>query len=426
MNQTSADLFEPHELRAAALAEIHARPFSHVDTPGRILHFVFMSDAAGGARAAAALADMARARGLPAPGPEAKHVELDLAPARLSFERHGEFLTYTWAFVGSDKPFQPAAGDLLSAMRLVPQPGPLLAAVDLHILHDTADVALDDFFAGLAIAAADVDDGRARIASDFTADAFGFVRILIADRTLSPASAGALAQRLIEIETYRMLALLGLPMAQRLVPVVRRIESELPALLLSMKNESGLEANRALLEKLTALATELETGSAESHFRFGATRAYAELVRARLDAIKEKRIPHHSTFSSFLARRLNPAIRTCANIEERQNELGRKIARIAELLRTRVDVELESQNADQIRQMAERVRLQLRLQQTVEGLSVAAITYYISSVLHLLFEGMHGAGFHVNPAVATGLSVPFVLALVGYTVWRIRHAHKDE
>ena len=418
--------FEPHELRAAALGEIHARPFLPVETPSRILHFAFTSDAVGGAKAIDALVELARSRGLPPPDPGAKQIRLDFTPARLLFERHGEFLTYSWSFPGGEAPFRPAADELQGVMRLLPQPGPLLVAADLHLISAaTAPENFAGLFVGPALAAASIDEGRATIASDFTADAFGFVRILVVDRTLSPESAGALTQRLLEIETYRMLALLGLPAAQRLSPSIRRIEDELPSLLLSMERERGIAADRALLDRLTAIATELETGSSESLFRLGATRAYHELVRARLDSIRESRSPHHSTFTSFLSRRLTPAMRTCATVEQRQASLSDKIARVAELLRTRVDIELESQNADQIRQMAERVRLQLRLQQTVEGLSIAAITYYVSSVLHLLFEGAHGAGAHINPAFATGVAVPFVFAAVAFVVWRIRHAHKE-
>jgi len=418
--------FEPHELRAAALGEIHARPFVRAETPSRILLFAFTSDAAGGAKAVESLVELARSRGLAPPDVGAKQIRLDFTPARLVFERHGEFLTYSWSFPGGTEPFRPAADELQSVMRLLPQPGPLLVAADLHLIAE-ADAPADfsGLFAGPAVAASSFDEGRATLASDFSADAFGFVRFLVIDHSLSPESAGALTQRLLEIETYRMLALLGLPVAQRLSTPIRGIEDELPQLLLSIEKERGMEADRKLLDRLTAIATELETGSSESLFRLGATRAYHELVRARLESIRESRIPHYSTFTSFLSRRLTPAMRTCTTIEQRQASLSSKIARIAELLRTRVDIELESQNADQIRQMAERVRLQLQLQQTVEGLSIAAITYYVSSVLHLLFEGAHGAGLHINANVATGAAVPIVFAAVTFIVWRIRHKHKE-
>jgi uncharacterized membrane-anchored protein len=121
-----------------------------------------------------------------------------------------------------------------------------------------------------------------------------------------------------------------------------------------------------------------------------------------------------------------PAVRTCATVEKRLADLSVKIARLAELLRTRVDIELESQNALQLRQMGERVRLQLRLQQTVEGLSIAAITYYIAGLLHLVFDGLHARGWAVEPIVATAATLPFIIAAVGFTVWRIRHRHRAD
>jgi len=132
------------------------------------------------------------------------------------------------------------------------------------------------------------------------------------------------------------------------------------------------------------------------------------------------------SWSEFLSRRLNPAMRTCASTEERQANLSRKLARAAQLLRTRVDVELERQNRDLLVAMNERARAQLRLQQTVEGLSVAAITYYIAGLAHLAFEGLHAAGLRVDPAIATAGVVPFALLGVALIVRRIRRRHARE
>ena len=192
-----------------------------------------------------------------------------------------------------------------------------------------------------------------------------------------------------------------------------------------MTQSKGVEQNRALLDALTGLASELEVGAAASLYRFGATRAYNDLARARLEAIGETRLPDYPSWSGFLAHRLEPAMRTCRNTEERQADLSRKLARAAQLLRTRVDTEVEAQNSDLLRQMGERVQLQLRLQQTVEGLSVAAITYYISSVFRHLFEGAQDAGLHINPTIATAVLIPFVAGLVWWTVRRIRKKHND-
>lgn len=314
-------------------------------------------------------------------------------------------------------------------MRLVPQPGPLLVAVDLHLLPaGTLFENLGNLFNPGQVAAAEVEDGSALIATDFSPGSTGsnsFIRVLIANRDLSDTQAGALVQRVLEIETYRTLALLGLPEAQALGPSIQRIETELPLLIREMQRSEGFDANRRLLERLTGLAAELEAGAAGSLFRLGATRAYDELVRLRLDAIRERPLPSVPSWSSFLSRRMAPAIRTCISTEERQANLSRKLARAAQLLRTRVDIELESQNSDLLRTMNDRAQLQLRLQRTVEGLSVAAITYYVASLAHIIFDGAHEAGLPVNVTVATAVVVPFALLGVGWTVRRIRKRHVD-
>jgi uncharacterized membrane-anchored protein len=416
----------PHPLRAQVLAELHARPFTPIATPSRVLRFGFTADADGASVATASLIALCKQRGIEPPRPDARHFTADLTEGRFRFERHNEFVTYTLEFAAGTQAFEPPADVLGRAMGLVPQPGPLIVAIDMHIVPADGAPDLGSAFTGANIVASDVEDERALIATDFLPDAHGFVRILIVDKQLTPISAGALAQRLLEIETYRTLALLGLPEAQRCLPIIERIDGQLPALMRDVQDGRGFETNRALLDRLTALAAEVEAQAAETSFRFGATRAYDELVTLRIEAIKEIHLPHHSTLASFLSRRMAPAVRTCATVEKRLGDLSVKIARLAELLRTRVDIELESQNALQLRQMGERVRLQLRLQQTVEGLSIAAITYYVASLLHLVFDGLHARGWAIEPTVATAIMLPFIIPAVGFTVWRIRHRHRAD
>lgn len=373
--------------------------------------------------AVAALAGLCAARGLPGPPTDARHFAIELDFARLRFERHAEFLTYTWRFPAGAEPFTPAARVLGHAMRLVPQPGPLIAAIDLHIVPRDGAPDLDAIFAGSPLAVSDIGEDRARAATDFRTGVDGFVRILVEDRGLSPAGTGALVQRLLEMETYRTLALLGLPEAQALAPVLDQTEADLSTLMGEVQSNHGIDANRMLLQRLSSLAARIERLAADSAFRFGATRAYHDLIEARIAALGERPVAPHSTLGAFLSRRLTPAIRTCTAVEARQTDLSKKLARFADLLRTRVDIDLESQNALQLSRMSERLRLQLRLQQTVEGLSVAAITYYVASVLHLIFEGLHAGGVHLDPAIATAVVVPIVAIVVAALVWRIRHSH---
>jgi uncharacterized membrane-anchored protein len=161
----------------------------------------------------------------------------------------------------------------------------------------------------------------------------------------------------------------------------------------------------------------------EALFRFGASRAYYDIVQARLSVIEGGEIAGYPTWSSFLARRMAPAMRTCTAMQDRQADLSIKLARVADLLRTRVDVELEQQNRDLLRSMDERTKLQLRLQSTVEGLSVAAISYYVVSLFGYLAKGAHDGGVHVEPSLVTALFVPVAVGAIWIVTHRIRQRH---
>jgi uncharacterized membrane-anchored protein len=417
----------PHPLRAAILGEVHARPFTPISVPSRILHFAFDTSGILAQTDRANLLALCKARGLPAPSPSEKHHRVPFGATVLRWEQHSEFTTYTWE-TPSDPgatPFYPDAAALALPMRLVPQPGPLLVAADLHLLaEDLPRTSPELLFDNASLAVAETSDGAAVYATDFQPGPSGFVRILVADRAMSAERAGALAQRVIELETYRTLALLGLPEAQRLAPSIAASERRLVEVTEQMRQSADLANNHRLLEELTALAAEVEAGAAASVFRFGASRAYEEIVEQRLQTIGEREVGGLPTWSLFLARRMKPAMRTCVTTDARQSSLSLKLARAANLLRTRVDVELEQQNQELLKSMNARTRLQLRLQATVEGLSVAAITYYVVGLFGYLVKAGHDSGrMAVEPSIVTAAFVPVAGFAIWWMVRRIRKKH---
>jgi uncharacterized membrane-anchored protein len=277
----------PHRLRAAILGEIHARPFTPLPTPSRILHFGFETAPTQAQRDRANLVALCQAQGLAGPAPEDKHHRVVMKAAALRWEQHSEFTTYTWELPAESSavPFQPAAAALSSVMGVVPQPGPLLVAVDLHLLaEDSARTSPEILFDRSSLVVAENSDGAALYATDFKPDPGGFVRILVADRGMPTERAGALVQRVLELETYRTLALLGLPEAHRLAPSIAASEKRLVEVTEEMRQPGDLAANQRLLHELTALAADVEAGAAASVFRFGATRAYEEIVEPRPDS----------------------------------------------------------------------------------------------------------------------------------------------
>jgi uncharacterized membrane-anchored protein len=417
----------PHPLRAAVLGEVHARPFTALTVPARVLHFAFDTSAVRAAEDRAALTSFCESRGLQPPPAGEKHHRAKFGTTMLRWEQHSEFTTYTWEILSDpgSAPFHPEASSLASPMRLLPQPGPLLVAVDLHVTADDPPrTSPERLFDRASLAVAENSDGAALYATDFQPGPSGFVRVLVIDRGMSPERAGALVQRVLEVETYRTLALLGLPEAQRLAPSIAASEKRLVEVTSAMRKAGDLAINNKLLQELTELAAEVEAGAAASLYRFGASRAYDEIMNGRLATLGERKVGGLPTWSSFLARRMKPAMRTCATTEARQSDLSLKLARAANLLRTRVDVELEHQNQELLKSMNARTKLQLRLQTTVEGLSTAAITYYVVGLFGYMVKGAAESGqLKVDPSLLTAAFVPIAALAIWWTVRSIRRKH---
>jgi uncharacterized membrane-anchored protein len=305
-------------------------------------------------------------------------------------------------------------------------PGTVISGIRLEIRKWTPQAEkLIAWFDPASLCYSVVENGMAAVVTDFRQDGDGLTRMLVLDRGLSPARTGALAQRLIEIETYRTLAMLGLPLAQSLSARVRRMEDRLAVLTTEMR-ANGRRNSQEQLSELTVLAAELEADAAASLYRFGASRAYDGIVEERLAALDEEAVPGYDTWAGFLQRRVAPAMRTCRSVEERMANLSRKLTRATTLLRTWVDVEVEKQNRDLLASMNNRARLQLRLQQTVEGLSVAAVSYYVVGLTSYLAKGTGLFGETLKPELITALAVPVVVLGMWLFVRRLRRSHREE
>ena len=399
--------FEAHPLRDQLLAEVHARPFRAVATPSHFFHFAFANPQSGSASHASLNAFCTR-HASPPPAADARHLYLDLGAVALRWELHAEFTTYTWEFKGS------GCHDKARAWMAELQPsGSHLVSVHVELSRCAGEDELEKGFEASSLAMSCVEGGAALVASDFRPNEHGFVTVRIFDRGLSGIGAGALVQRLLELETYRILALLGLFEAQRVAPMVSRIERSLSQLMSGISRDNSHAGNEAALNELVNLSAALEADGIASQYRFAASKAYYEIVQGRITAIGEKACGQRSTFGGFMSRRLDPAMRTCMTMERRQVELGSKLARTAELLRTRVNCEIERQSRDLLLSMNDRTRSQFRLQRTIERFSIVAISYYLVALLSYAFKGLGKFDEGYDADLETALAVPVVVA----TVW---------
>ena len=407
-----------HPARRALHNEVHARPPEPMQAPLAISHVVMLADAPAREASRAHLLALLRDHHLPVPDAHTNHLRLDVGNWRLRWELHTEFVT--WTFMVDAPAGLPNPDDYGMALRLLPQqwlsqlPGQCLARINLwaKLTQDLSDRdELHQQFLEYSLVACQLADGSATLHTDFQIGPDGCSRMLLRVGQLSQRRLGRMVQRLLEIETYRMMALLGLPVARSAAPSLALAEQELADLAQAIRSASHDE-EAVLLERLTRLAGQVEGLYASQHSRFSASKAYFELVDRRIQDIRESRLPGFQSIGEFMDRRLSPARSTCDWVAKRQTALSERVSRMSNLLRTRVDFQQEQSSQALLTAMNKRQGMQLKLQTTVEGLSVAAITYYIAGLMHYVAEGFAAKGWISEPTLATALAVPVILLVV--------------
>jgi uncharacterized membrane-anchored protein len=304
-------------------------------------------------------------------------------------------------------------------------PGKLLGATRIEIRH-AHPLKLDEGLADRAFQTQDypasvIGGGTGIVATDFRADDEGFVRILMFDDGMTDVRRGRMAQRLLEVDTYRIAALLALPLAQEAGETITRLEGKSDRLAHQLNEPPDAAKDRLMLEELSRVAGDVQALDARDHYRFAAAQAYDEIMLERLTRLREERIEGRQRLGVFLEQRQAPAMRTCAAVQRRQQALADRVGRIGQLLATRVNVALEDQNARLLASMNQRARMQLRLQETVEGFSAVAITYYGSGLINYIAKGLEDSIWpFLHPAWITAAAAPIIFALTWFGIRRLR------
>lgn len=417
--------------------EVHARPSARIRLPALVVFVAVLNEGVSREQELAHLRRLPGQDGLQIGDLRNNFLRLRLDQHTLKWERHTEFTRYSLV---QELPAEGGLGAsdpaLLEHVVAPPGwlrdiPGQTVAAIKLVMLvadlpgptsaeQATLMAPAQRWFGERTVVASQLGSGHSWAVTDFRIAPSGFERMLvIAPPGTTDTRAGRISQRLLELETYRLMALRGLPVAKALGPTLAQAESQLAAITAQLENKSSSEQD--LLDQLVALAASVERATAEHSYRFAATRAYDALVTQRIHELREKPIPGTQTIGEFMQRRLSPAMATVAATERRLGSLSERIARTSALLRTRVDIVTEAQNQELLAKLTRGQELQLQLQTTVEGLSIAAISYYVISLLLYLAKGAKAAGLPVHPEVLAGAMIPLVL----WATWRMtRRIHE--
>ncbi len=429
MNETQSFLPSDYPQRQTLADEVHARPAQVLETPCRATYVALAVTPEDRGREDAHLAALFSAYGAEPAQPGATHVSARLGALRVRRELHGEFTAYTFIAQGlSAAPFSEPPAAMLPPGWLASTPGRVVVAAHAKMIPSDGAEADPQFlarhFAGNIVVGSDVGQGSGRVYSDFTIHADRFSRFVIVNESFTPRQAGRMLQRTFEIEAYRMMALLALPVAREQGVLLAQANATLAALAARIAAADG--DDEELLHEVTRLASTLEGALAVSQSRFGACKAYAELVAMRIAELREQRLGGLQPLGEFMERRFTPAVRTCHAVSQRLNELSERVARSGALLSTRVDIARERQNQELLASMDRRGRTQLKIQQAVEGLSLAAIVYYVVGVIGVIARALHGAGWRIDPDRIEGLSIPIVVVLLVVVSHRLRRNARSD
>lgn len=425
-------LIADHPLRYALVNELHARPFPSLPVPCSAVYLAIKEpvEAVNRDRGLdrAHLLSLLDRYGSAHPQPDATHFSGPIGRAELKWESHTEFVTYSAFTPGlSQRPFDPAEAEVFHEDWVQDAPGKRLCSVIVRVDYmpdDPSEIItrLEDWFVPESLAVSRVVDGAAIVAGDFRIDAAGQMRFAVFVRPGTGARrVGRIVQRLCEIETYRSMSMLGLIRSRHLSNRLNALDPKLSALVTTLDGQA--RSAETVLHELLTVSAELESLAVKMSFRFGATAAYEAIVNQRIEVLREERLDGRQTFGEFMMRRYDPAMRTVKSTEARLRSMSERAQRAAELLRTRVDVERSGQNQKLLESMDRRADLQLRLQQTVEGLSTVAISYYAVNLGAYALGPLAEEALHIGHGGLMALLTPAVLAGVWFMVRRIRLHH---
>lgn len=327
---------------------------------------------------------------------------------QFNIERHTEFVSLT---IIDERAESGSAAQYLPSDWLEKNRGEVVVAVDCQCsLRGAAregwtcasqlENGLADGFFDFKVA----EDGHMKIALDFAPDS-------------DVRDVGRIALQVVEIETYRSFAAIGLNRARAAQAQLADIAARVPP---SISAAGSADGER--FELLSQLTGELEDVWRRTSFRFAACTAYWDLVTARLASLQEQAYDSRITIGGFLERRLQPAIATYQSTERRRHDLAEQIAAMTGLLQTRIELDMQQQNADLLASLNHSAARQLRLQHTVEGVSTVAISYYLVNLLRAPADWVLARQPALDPLIVNMALVAITVPLVWLTIRRLLRA----
>ena len=432
----SADM-EEHSQRRVLSDELHARAFHEFEGAGRFIRYVFLTDGNSGAVIDYINAFLESAGRDPLPA-GSKFLRLEMDGYALRVEQHTEFMSVSFVEKGQKRAtglledaFDPSLEHLPLAWA-AGIPAPVFHAIWLEIggksPRGLTPEKMMKMMQSRAIASNHFSGGDAQIHFAFDIDSAGFSRIALFNDRISANRMGRVVQRVVELETYRLLALIGFASVRENSATLGRIESTVAGLTTDLAAQIKQPDGQVqqLLTVLSTQAADLEEIYSKTSYRLAATKAYEAILMDRIASLQLSRLEGFQGVPGFLGRRMTPALDSCRAFSERLSRLSERITRAGDLMRTQTEMIIQRQNRDLLQSMNERAQHQLRLQQTVERLSVAAVTYYGVGLVGYLARPLPLDDWNWDINLVKAAAVPVIAFLVWLAIRGVRASMRGD
>ena len=424
--------------------ELHARPYIKLGNNLRTFHFAYLIRENDEKKSWNYLDKFLRKINFQKlPNDSSKYWVAEGKDLTVRYECHTEFISLTLIYPNKienkNKPklFDKNFLNLLPIEFLENFPGDHFLSTWIEMVPSNFNfrpIDIEDFFYHDNFAGSNVAEDGANVFMSFKSDrtdflGSGFRRVFIQNKNLRTRRTGRLLQRIVELETYQVLSLLGLSQVRQETSNLSNLEKQITEITKSVSKTAKKNLNKKSIDypdyqqdlnELSYVVAKIEEIDSSTNYRLSATAAYYKLVEQRIQDLREERLESFQTSYEFLSRRLQPAIRTTEAFSRRLESLATRAQRADNLVRTQIEMGVQIQNKNLLESMELRARAQLRLQETVESLSIVAITYYIVGLLGTLVDPINFNNFFINKTVFLALCVPIILILIWFIAKMVR------
>lgn len=352
----------------------------------------------------------------------------------LRWEIHSEYYNYQFWYLPADREKCLSFGELETEIPTLPVCflGTKVTALDIIITDDPAYSKPERIqeLLGDTIYANRVMGTDIRIMTNYRPDKRNRERYLVTtgNEAVLMDRIEQVVENIGQTENYYHLLLLPLPdyftKLNTVGIIEKRVAERTERITATMETAAG-EDMEVWLKDLTSELSQIHNLNERLRHRFSATFHYDKLYNRALDDWHAEPLEHYEPLRNVLNRKTEMITDDYHRLIQRVDASEKSIADLISVLRTRIDLILQRQNLEMLEGMHATAKHQVKLQETVEGLSIIVISYYLTGLAGYVFKAMEKA-WGLNSSLATGIFVPIAILFSLFMTWKFKKAMERE